>query len=568
MINFVEGDGDITYSCSRHTWQDILASLPQGWIPHYALFWNYEYYAVPAGLQDSPCPVIGIIGDWNLCFETVKQTAHIFDYLFTDRQGVDVLKYHGIKNVDYLPIFSFNPHQHRAMPDVENIYDILFIGNLNHAVQRERSKWLYRLSMLSNKYKVKILTGIFGDEYTKVMNQAKIVFNRSIRGEMNMRAYEATACGSLLFMEDTNLEVQDFLTDRVECVLYDETNFEDLLEYYLTHDEERERISRNGLKKIQQYRHAYHIKILTEKIEALGLPRKVRNSICIPVSEKIRRHCSMASQAYLSSLTRDKFEFAEMELEKAEQLDPHNPEILNNRGVVYAGYASNLKDMVMKMEFYGYAEEYFKKAISHIGNYAVANYNLANLYLNMGGIEKGETVLKEVVEMLKDDLLAATLTMGLFTSLAYNWFRIERERISFVYSGSDYQEAIGHLLLCKSLETLGDIAIYHNLPGTALNAYEEASAIKPENSLLHYKCAQILSHMGEPYKAVEKLRGAISIDPFSFDARIMMTQLLAGLGMFEEHSRIVIESLKMIEACPSYGNYKHRFEGNKCLTDH
>ena len=66
------------------------------------------------------------------------------------------------------------------------VYDVTIVGNLNHEVQRERSRWLARIAQLSDRYNVRILGGIYGEEYTRVLNQSKITFNRSIRGEMNI----------------------------------------------------------------------------------------------------------------------------------------------------------------------------------------------------------------------------------------------------------------------------------------------------------------------------------------------------------------------------------------------
>src|SRR5205807_214149 len=40
---------------------------------------------------------------------------------------------------------------------------------------------------------------VFGDEYRKLLSRARIVFNRSIRGECNKRVFEAAATGALLF---------------------------------------------------------------------------------------------------------------------------------------------------------------------------------------------------------------------------------------------------------------------------------------------------------------------------------------------------------------------------------
>jgi hypothetical protein len=68
-----------------------------------------------------------------------------------------------------------------------------------------------------------------------------------------MRTFEAAAAGALLFQEAGNLEVPTYFADRRECVYYDSGNLEELLEYYLEHEEERERIARAGRERAREY---------------------------------------------------------------------------------------------------------------------------------------------------------------------------------------------------------------------------------------------------------------------------------------------------------------------------
>ena len=74
-----------------------------------------------------------------------------------------------------------------------------------------------------------VRSDIFGDDYGRFLNRARIGFNRSIRGEMNLRAFEVPACGGLLFMEEQNREIREFLTPGEEVVLYNNDNFEELV---------------------------------------------------------------------------------------------------------------------------------------------------------------------------------------------------------------------------------------------------------------------------------------------------------------------------------------------------
>src|SRR5262249_4357672 len=118
-------------------------------------------------------------------------------------------------------------------PDGPRDIDILFVGNVNPAVQRERLSWLARLARLADCRHVVLATGVFGDDYRRLLRRARIAFNRSIRGECNQRAFEAAAAGALLFQEADNRELPAYFRDRQECVCYTTDDLEELLEYYL-----------------------------------------------------------------------------------------------------------------------------------------------------------------------------------------------------------------------------------------------------------------------------------------------------------------------------------------------
>src|SRR5262249_51179957 len=81
----------------------------------------------------------------------------------------------------------------------------------------------------------------------------RIVFNRSARGECNMRAFETTAAGALLFQEADNCEVSNYFVPGQEFVAYTDANLEELLEYYLIHEEERRAIAEAARDKVQAY---------------------------------------------------------------------------------------------------------------------------------------------------------------------------------------------------------------------------------------------------------------------------------------------------------------------------
>jgi spore maturation protein CgeB len=100
-----------------------------------------------------------------------------------------------------------------------------------------------------------------GEKYAKEINRAKIFFNCGTCFNYPVRKYfEVPACNTLLIAPGNgDLEELGFKSceNFVEC---DNENFYDLAMYYLSHDEERNRIARNGHNLVHS-RHTDHIRV-------------------------------------------------------------------------------------------------------------------------------------------------------------------------------------------------------------------------------------------------------------------------------------------------------------------
>jgi hypothetical protein len=182
--------------------------------------------------------------------------------VLTDRAGVEVMARAGMDHARYANLYGcerdfLNADKPPVMPwritESKRDIDVLFVGNLHPAVQRERLPWLGRISRLAERWNVVIRMGAFGNDYRHLLSHARIVFNRSIRGECNRRVFEGAAAGALLFQEDGNREVPEYFSDRRECVYYNSVNLESLLIYYLEHEDERRAIAEAARAKVPQF---------------------------------------------------------------------------------------------------------------------------------------------------------------------------------------------------------------------------------------------------------------------------------------------------------------------------
>lgn len=137
------------------------------------------------------------------------------------------------------------------------------------------------LTLLAKKHDVKIYTHVQDqnvsvqwkdairpevDYYTQapfVYRNSKINLNislRSIKSGIPLRVFDIMGCGGFL-LTNFQSDMLEYFEPDVDFVYY--TDYEDLLvkvDYYLSHDEERERIARNGYEKVKKY-HTYEQRV-------------------------------------------------------------------------------------------------------------------------------------------------------------------------------------------------------------------------------------------------------------------------------------------------------------------
>ncbi|MAG37571.1 MAG: hypothetical protein CL878_15145 [Dehalococcoidia bacterium] len=273
LLTFGGERSTVQFSQAHESWDTLLerAQAAAG-KADVVVWWLPEDDPFPdGGPSASPVPVVAMVSDWNLSFHSVTTIARRCALTLVDRAGAAVLQRRGITRVLPWRIYGygFDSAVHQLRPVSPRTVDLLFVGNLNPAIHAERAHWLRRIAGMAGEYRVRVRGGVFGEAYWTALAQSRIVFNHSVRGEMNVRCYEATALGALLFIESSNLEVGEVLRDGRECVRYDEHTFEALARYYLDHEDERERVAMAGRERIQQERPERRWAILADTLDRL-----------------------------------------------------------------------------------------------------------------------------------------------------------------------------------------------------------------------------------------------------------------------------------------------------------
>jgi hypothetical protein len=273
-LTFGGPGADLPFDPVQEPLSALFARLPAGEAPDALVWWAPEYTPLPQDIEQCPIRSVAALGDWTINFWGTAPMLAAFDLVLTDRLGVEVLTDQraawSLPTVSHWRMFTFDPGLHVHDAGAARDIDVFFAGNLNSEVYEERSQWIHRLTALAPRVRVHVASNVRGAEYVALLNRSRIVFNHGVRREMNMRAYEAAACGALLFQERDNREIGEVFEDRRHCVLYDGDDLEALLGHYLAHEDERRGIADAARARVQEETAAHHLDRLEAHVKGLA----------------------------------------------------------------------------------------------------------------------------------------------------------------------------------------------------------------------------------------------------------------------------------------------------------
>lgn len=546
---------DISYDLRRDTLQDIARRYPGG-PPDLMIAWAPGYQALPIGIEAAPFPVIACFSDWPLVLPEQSGMVDAYDAIFTDQGGVRTLRAMGYDQVEYWPMYGHDPVLMRVIPGIDKEWDIGLVGNLSPIVQRDRAPWLARVARLAGRYRVRIAGGVFNEEYARLLNATTITFNRTFhipmndafRGAMNMRCYEAAACGSLLFCEDENEEIGQFFEDRVHCVLYNDENLEELLEYYLRHDEERKTICAAAAERVAEFSFPRSLVRLADRLEALDLAelmeRRRRRLGQIPAPELQKRQARQMTGAMTAGAKGAASALLELGAE------PHDAAAHNDLAVVRSLMVGEVAGPEHARSLTAQSLQLMREAVELCPESAFYRLNLAHMYADTGWNEAALELVQEAIGLLDGGGEEPAEFCCLPFPLTWDEFRVQH---SLLYCATRLapQELVPArrcLLMHRAGMLLGRLAEAQGLSELAALGYHIAVAARADLGSGHAALGRVKAAAGEVDVALLHLDTALQRDPFLIDTWLLGARLLLEQGQREQAEAFVTERLTMLEA--------------------
>jgi hypothetical protein len=217
----------------------VLADMPSKEHPDLFVWVESVGGHEPVNLSALRCPKVCCLIDSHLNLERHLAWSQQFDYIF-------------IAQREYLSSFrQVNPRSYwlplACDPDIhggkfrEKLHDVSFIGSLLFNPRRQ---------LLLDKLKegVNLNAGrCFWTEMAEVFIESKIVFNTSVKNDLNMRFFEVLCSGSMLLSDMALDSGQDQLfRNGEEYACYSDATLVDTARFYLENDELREMIAERG----------------------------------------------------------------------------------------------------------------------------------------------------------------------------------------------------------------------------------------------------------------------------------------------------------------------------------
>jgi hypothetical protein len=164
----------------------------------------------PGGLEQIPCMCAWYGIDTHMDYEKHLKICRVFDVSFIAQlEYVGKLRLDGINQVYWLPL----AYDHGFMPNsvLERSIDVAYVGSMQQQMNPERHHLIERLKKeFPNHY--------FGNanpaDMERIYSSSHLVFNRSVRNDINMRFFESMGSGAVLLSNEIINNGADQLFDN------------------------------------------------------------------------------------------------------------------------------------------------------------------------------------------------------------------------------------------------------------------------------------------------------------------------------------------------------------------
>lgn len=239
---------------------------------------------VPAEVERAPCPTALWAIDNHLHADPARAgggghfaLARRFDRLFVaQRDHVVPFEARGLAP-SWLPL-ACDPERHAlAAAEAQRDLDLVFVGHVL-PLHGQRRRLLDRLRA---RFRLVERQGVFGAEMAGLYARARVVFNCSLAGDLNMRVFEGLASGALVVTDRAGNGLERLFSDGEHLALYgDDDDLERVISAYLAAPARRVQVARRGQRlATRHHTYAHRMRELVERVLAGPSPARLVASV-------------------------------------------------------------------------------------------------------------------------------------------------------------------------------------------------------------------------------------------------------------------------------------------------
>jgi hypothetical protein len=208
----------------------------------------------PRGLERLSCPTAWYAIDTHNDYAKHVAIAQLFDATFVaHKQFVSPLDHDGARRAKWLP--PAFPSEYLPPQPQERTIDLAFVGSVDRRIYPARATLLAELTSMA---KTSAVGPTDPEEMLRRYVRAKVVFNSSVKGDLNMRYFEAMGSGAVLLTDFSKGNgIEDlFEPERHFVPYFDERDLFAKFEGLLRDDDRRASIG-DAARRLVLDRHTY-----------------------------------------------------------------------------------------------------------------------------------------------------------------------------------------------------------------------------------------------------------------------------------------------------------------------
>jgi len=206
-----------------------------------------EMLVFPTNFSDLEFPTIWWGIDTHNDYQKHLRISLLFDFsLIAQKSYLAKLQSDGIGGLSWFPLASPIGSPHGG----ERSIDVSYIGSTNWNLYPERKKFLQVVTETVDKH---VIGTRSADEMLQIYSSSKLVFNQSLKNDINMRIFEAMGAGALLITNPIHENgMEELFSEGTDYVTYvDAIDLKNKIQYFLLNESERNAIAYSGMAKVQ-----------------------------------------------------------------------------------------------------------------------------------------------------------------------------------------------------------------------------------------------------------------------------------------------------------------------------